>query len=85
MARPVQSPWSCAVGALAGPVQRRGEGGAGAAGDVLALVFLHADAALGGSGGGVDAVDAVGAVQDAGDGGVADQVGLELRRGGRCR
>ena len=63
--------------AFAGPVQLETESGAGAAGDVLAFVFLNADAALGGCRGGVDAIDAVGSVEDAGDGGVADEVGLE--------
>ena len=66
-----------AAGGLAGPVEGEAEGGAGAAGDLLALVFLDADAALGSGCGGVDAVDAVGSVEDAGDGGVADHVGLE--------
>ena len=51
-----------------------------AAGGELLLVFLDADAALGCDGGGVDAVGggafAVGAVEDAGDGGVADEVGF---------
>ena len=52
-----------------------------ASGGELLLVFLDADAALGRDGGGVDAVGgagalAVGAVEDAGDGGVADEVGF---------
>ena len=66
-----------AADAFARPVQRETKSGAGAAGDVLTLVFLNADAALGSRRGGVDAIDAVGSVEDAGDGGVADEVGLE--------
>ena len=63
--------------AFARPVQRKTKRGSGTAGDVLALVFLNADAALGSCRGGVDAIDAVGSVEDAGDGGVTDEVGLE--------
>jgi len=66
-----------AAGCLARPMKGKAERRACAAGDLLALVFLDADAALGGRCGGVDAVDAVGPVKDAGDGGVADHVRLE--------
>ena len=64
---------------LAGPVEGEAKRGAGAAGDVLVLVFLDADAAFGCCCSSVDAVDAVGAVQHSGDGGVADELGLERR------
>ena len=37
---------------------------------------MEADAALGGDGGGVDAVDLLEVTEDAGDGGVADELGF---------
>ena len=70
------------AGVAVGGVEDELEDGADAAGGELLLVFLDADAALGCDGGGVDAVGgrgaafAVGAVEDAGDGGVADEVGF---------
>jgi hypothetical protein len=70
------------AGVAVGGVEDELEHRADAAGGELLLVFLDADAALRRDGGGVDAVDgrrwAVGAVEDAGDGGVADEVGLAL-------
>ena len=54
------------------------ESGAGASGDMLALIFLDADAAVASGSGGVDAIDTVGVVEDGGNGGVAQEIGFEL-------
>ena len=74
--------FAAALALRGGKAQVDFEYGAAAAGDKLALVFMDADAALFGDGGGVDAVDGVGAFgigKDAGDGGVADEIGFALR------
>src|SRR5882672_3448621 len=52
-------------------------GGCSAALSVL-LLFMHANAAFFRNGGGVDAIHILKALQHAGDGGVADEVGLGL-------
>ncbi len=67
------------AGVAVGGVQDDLEDRACAAAAELFLVFLDADAALGCDGGGVDAVGhaaAVSTAEDAGDGGVADEVGF---------